>query len=435
VKWGRRGYPPLVAAASQGGRRHAAGWRLRGDRTLALALEGYDFVGNRCDRLGTDAFETTLMLQPAVCLRGPEAAAVFYDPQRFVRAGAFPMRIQRTLVGVGGVQTMDGAAHRHRKHMFMTLLTGEGVERLAGLFVDEWRSGMRRWSETDRIVLLDESARVLCRAVCSWAGVPLEERDVARRTAQLRALVEAPAAVGPRHWRGRRARSRLEGWLADLVDGVRAGSVAAPPGSALTVVAEHRGLDGQLLDRRTAAVELLNVLRPTVAVDRFITFLAVSLHEHPAAAAAVGGQGNGEERFVQEVRRTSPFFPVAAARVHTAFEWRGVDFAPGQLVLLDLYGTNRHPRRWAEPGRFDPDRFVDRPDDPYDFIPQGGGTHHGHHRCPGEGVTVALMRAALTLLTEEMEYDVPPQDLRVSRRRVPARPRSGMVLSAVRPRT
>ena len=34
-----------------------------------------------------------------------------------------------------------------------------------------------------------------------------------------------------------------------------------------------------------AAVELLNVLRPTVAVDRFIVFAALALHRHPEKTA------------------------------------------------------------------------------------------------------------------------------------------------------
>jgi hypothetical protein len=39
-----------------------------------------------------------------------------------------------------------------------------------------------------------------------------------------------------------------------------------------------RGLDSALLDSRTAAVELLNVLRPTVAIAVFIVFEALALH-------------------------------------------------------------------------------------------------------------------------------------------------------------
>ncbi|SEL09920.1 Cytochrome P450 [Blastococcus sp. DSM 46786] len=46
------------------------------DSSLALLREGYAFISRRCDRLGTDAFRTRLMLRPAVCVRGAEAARV-----------------------------------------------------------------------------------------------------------------------------------------------------------------------------------------------------------------------------------------------------------------------------------------------------------------------------------------------------------------------
>ncbi|WP_369066858.1 hypothetical protein [Kocuria carniphila] len=53
------------------------------DSTLALAWQGYEFVSRRCERYGTDVFQTRLLLEPTVCLRGAEAAQVFYDADRF----------------------------------------------------------------------------------------------------------------------------------------------------------------------------------------------------------------------------------------------------------------------------------------------------------------------------------------------------------------
>src|SRR5215203_5823050 len=49
------------------------------DSTPTLLAEGYEFVGNRCRRYGSDLFETRLMLRRAVCATGAEAARVFYE--------------------------------------------------------------------------------------------------------------------------------------------------------------------------------------------------------------------------------------------------------------------------------------------------------------------------------------------------------------------
>ena len=43
------------------------------DRTLALLYEGYSFIPERCRRLGTDVFETRIMLTKVVCMTGEEA--------------------------------------------------------------------------------------------------------------------------------------------------------------------------------------------------------------------------------------------------------------------------------------------------------------------------------------------------------------------------
>lgn len=132
------------------------------------------------------------------------------------------------------------------------------------------------------------------------------------------------------------------------------------------------------------------------------------------------------------VRRFYPFFPAVAARVRRDFEWQGYPFPQGQRVLQDLYGTNHDPRAWDPPGAFQPERFRSWEENPFTFIPQGGGDHLVNHRCPGEWITVALMKVGVGFLAGGMAYEVPEQDLRIDRRRLPALPRSGFVISNVR---
>lgn len=403
------------------------------DSTLPFAWHGYEFISRRCERYGTDAFQTRLLLEPTVCLRGADAARVFYDDARFERRGAFPMRVQKTLVGVGGVQGLDGHAHRARKEMFMDLMSPEGISALTLLTAEHWRAQIPAWERAGDVVLYEEAGQVLYRAVSTWAGVPFTERQVKGRTDDLHAMIDGPAAIGARHWRGRRARRRAENSLAQLVEAVRTGNHVPPKGSPLAAVATHRDPEGQLLDSRIAAVELLNLLRPTVAVDRFITFAALALHQHPQWRDRLrNGDDRDAELFVQEVRRFYPFFPAVAARVRSAFDWQDVHFPAGRRVLLDLYGTNHHPSLWEDPETFRPERFATWDGGAYDFIPQGGGDHRSGHRCAGEWITIAVMKTALTMLTREMRYHVPVQDLRISLRRMPTLPASGLLISAVK---
>jgi fatty-acid peroxygenase len=224
-------------------------------------------------------------------------------------------------------------------------------------------------------------------------------------------------------------RSRTESWARDLVARVRDGRLDAPPDSVLQAVASYRDVDGQPLDVRTAAVELTNVLRPTVAIGRFIAFAALALHRYPACRTTIqSGDPGYLEMFVQEVRRFYPFFPSVGGRVRQAFEWEGHHFAEGTWVLLDLYGTNHDPRIWSDPESFDPERFRRWNGSAFNFIPQGGGDLRSGHRCPGERITIELMKEAVRFLCLEVEYDVPPQDLNIELSRMPAQPASRFLL-------
>lgn len=401
------------------------------DSTLAFLLDGYRFISTRCDRYGSDVFQTRLLFEPTICLRGAEAARIFYDTERFQRSGAIPGRAQKSLFGVDGVQVLDGAAHRVRKRLLLSLMTPDRTGEVADRFGQRWRSAVDDWARRGTVVLHDEVAELLCRTACEWVGIPLPEKEAPLRTADLTAMIKGPAAVGPTYWRGRRARRRGERWVGGWLDAVRAGACRTPAGSGLQVIGEHREPDGRLLDRKVAAVELLNLLRPMVAVSRYIAFAALALHRQPRWRDRLRDSDEDVELFVQEVRRFFPFFPAAAALVRRDFDWAGYHFPRGRRVLLDVYGTNRDPRLWPRPGVFDPDRFRNWRGSPFTFIPQGGGDHLLGHRCPGEWLTIDLMKVAVAAMTRWMTYEVPAQDLRVDG--MPAGVHSGMILSAVRP--
>ncbi|MCF3942268.1 hypothetical protein [Oceanobacillus alkalisoli] len=118
----------------------------------------------------------------------------------------------------------------------------------------------------DEVVLYEEVKEVLCRTACQWAGVPLEEDDVKELTKDLAAMFESPAAVGPNDWLGRNARNKVENWIGELVDKVRNGGINPQEDTTLHRFAWHRDLEGNLLDSKTAAVEVINILRPIVAI-------------------------------------------------------------------------------------------------------------------------------------------------------------------------
>jgi fatty-acid peroxygenase len=403
------------------------------DQTLSMLREGYMYISNRRKGFESDVFETRLLGEKAVCLSGEEGARLFYDEDKFKRAGAAPRRLEKTLFGEGGVQGLDGEAHRHRKAMFMEVMNRSALERLRALTGHYWDEMAAKWEEQDQVVLYDASQELLFRVATDFAGVPSAEEHVERRAEAISNLFQSAASIGPQHWRGRRSRDKMEQWIEALVTLVRRGELDADEDKTLHRFSMHRDLDGNLLDANIVAVEILNILRPMMAISVYISFMGLALHNYPDQARKLtSGSPEALHHFVQEVRRFYPFFPFAAARVKRDFSWKGMAFEADTLALLDLYGTNHDPRSWENPELFNPERFASWNQSPFNFIPQGGGDHFMGHRCAGEWATVAIMEESLDYLVNRLRYEVPEQDLSYSLVSAPSTPASGMVIEQVR---
>lgn len=404
------------------------------DATLSLMREGYHFIPNRCRRLESDIFRTRLTLTDVICMQGPRAAELFYGDAPLTRQQSMPQTVLRLLQDKGSVQQLDGEAHRHRKKLFLTVLMIPGeVERLTTLFREEWLARLAEWVNSDRIVLIDEVNLVLTRAVCKWAGVPVgRDRELAT---ELAGMVEYAGHFRPGTMGALWRRRRTERYARQLVEDLRSKTLRVGPGAPLEAIATFNDIDGQPLSVEAAAVELINILRPVVAVGRFVVFAALQLHERQAWRDAFRSGGDDQlEGFAEEVRRISPFFPFVGARTQEDVRFGGHVFRKGQWILLDLYGTTHDAASFPAPDDFRTDRGISWRDQGYSFIPQGGGRAAVTHRCPGEMITVELLKESIRLLSRNMDYSVPPQDLSVKMNRVPAVPESGFVIANVRAR-
>ncbi|WP_078062948.1 cytochrome P450 [Solirubrum puertoriconensis] len=400
------------------------------DSSLDLLREGFPFILNRCRRYRTDIFQMRMLGLKTICLHGAEGAQLFYNDEYFARKGAIPKPVQKTLLGENGVQTLDDQQHRCRKAMFMSVMTRPSIQVLLDRLHEQWRRSVARWEGQQEVVLFEEVQDILCSGACAWAGVPLRQKNVRKRAADFATMVDAFGTMAPRHWRGRAARRRSEKWIMRVIDKVRRVEIIVPEGSPAYAVAFHRTPEGKPLSRHMAAVELINLIRPIVAIAWYITFAALALHEHPESRPRLLHEPGYLELFVQEVRRYYPFAPFLGARVRHDFEWQGYQFSKNTLVLLDVFGTNRDERQWQRPDDFWPDRFRNWQGSPFDFIPQGGGDFLTGHRCAGEWITIEVAKQAVQWLVN-LAYEVPEQDLSFSLSRMPTFPRSKFIMRNV----
>ncbi|PKH10437.1 MULTISPECIES: cytochrome P450 [Planomicrobium] len=402
------------------------------DSTMHLINEGFNFLPSRRKELESDIFEARLLGKKSLCIAGEEAAAVFYDNKYFKREGAAPKPLKKTLLGEGGLHGRDGEDHHHQKRMFLSMMTPERLEDMKRLAIEELDKKAAQWETMDEVLLLDEIEEVLARSVMNWAGLPLKESEVKQRTQELVAMVDSFGGSLTRFKEGAEARKSHEAWLKGIIRDIRSRVYSPPSHTAAYIVAMQKSPDGKLLDLDVAAVDLNNAYRPIIAAAYLIVFGALAIHEYPEMKPKLqADEKNFSKLFAQEVRRYYPFAPAMAAKANRDFIWHGYHVKEGMLVVLDLFGTNRHPDHWENADEFIPERFENWKGSPFAFVPQGGGDHHAGHRCAGEWMTVMVMQSFFKYLTENITYKVPEQDLSYDMARMPTMPKSRFIISEV----
>lgn len=419
------GYGNVMTDDTRSDGRRQQDRRLWGDQTFALCRRGYLWAPDL--RGALPAVRTRLLGRPTVVVSGPEGVRRFYD-DRLQRRHAVPPLVKLVLFGRGAVHGLDDEAHRQRKSLFVDTLTASSVADLAGRADRQWQVTISGWANRDGVRLFDEATATLAAAALPWAGISIRPDEVQRRTEQLVAVVDGFATPVRPYLRAAMARWHTNRWLCRQVRQARSGRLHSEPGTALHAVATFRDDNGQLLPPRVAGVELHNFIRPTIAVAWFVSFAGKALHEHPHWRDRIAsGDDRALHAFTHEVRRLYPFVPILAARARHDQDVAGYRLRRGGLVVLDVHGTNHDPSRWAEPDVFDPDRFLTGSYDPDALVPQGGGDVAHGHRCPGEDVTLTMLRVAVRRLAEQPDL-VTSADLTYDTSRIPTRPLAGVPL-------
>lgn len=86
----------------------------------------------------------------------------------------------------------------------------------------------------------------------------------------------------------------------------------------------------------------------------------------------------------------------------------------------------RNPDQF-DPGRFDPGR-AEHLRHEFAFVPQGAGDMQHSHVCAGIEYTTVLLSAFIIELLRGYEWSLPPQDLDFVWAKIPAEPRSGLMV-------
>ncbi|MEV7520988.1 cytochrome P450 [Streptomyces sp. NPDC091371] len=116
---------------------------------------------------------------------------------------------------------------------------------------------------------------------------------------------------------------------------------------------------------------------------------------------------------LKEAMRLYPAAPVIGRNAVAAFESGGYTIPAGASVILAPWVTHRHPDYWADPERFDPDRFTPEAEAArprYAWFPFGGGPR----ACIGQHFSMLESVIALAMILRAYEFEAVDTSVPVS---------------------
>lgn len=393
----------------------------------ALLREPLDFL-ERAYRIGPVAL-LRLGPKPAVLVNGSEAVRRILVPDAPFYDKGFQFDQLRILIG-DGIGTSTGVKHRRQRrlmhpafdHAHVAAYTGSVAAHTARQMAD-WRAG--------QTVEAAHAMRVVTMAAVSHAmfgGARAEESADTDPTAQIlaslprmldglgrRALLPMPwyeRLPTPGNRRFETARRALH-TLADRVIADHRAAGSDEP-DLLDLILAARDEEGTGMTDAQVHDEIMTVL--LAGTETAAGTLAWTVHElsrrpglqeevrrEIAGVAAAGALDTGAlsglpltRRVVSEVLRLYPPGWIIGRRPTREVEIAGVPVAAGTQVLLNFYALHRDPVAFPDPGRFDPDRWLDP--DPETlrgyYFPFGTGLRG----CIGEGFGWVSVLTALIAL-------------------------------------
>jgi cytochrome P450 len=417
--------------------------------TLAFARDPYRFLELRRERHG-DVFATNLAGREVVVLSGLEGASAFYDPENISRDDAHPF-LMTDMFGGANFEMYDGARHLALK----TIAIGSFDRAALTGYLPDLQTAIETWFArmpltptpfSATAALRDLAIEAICRNVLGLAPGP-ETASLTRDYGLLLAGLAAPVPLKiPRTPYGlaMAARDRLLIHLRTVVEERR----ADPRDDGLSRMLLATAPDGRAYTDDEAVLEVHHIVVAGFIVYALMTEVArrlasdAALHarcaeeigEHqPAGSLSMAGlaQLTTCTAVVLEAKRWVPLVPLAFGRARRTFTCSGREVPAGWRVYLALHLISHDPSIFADPERFDPDRFApgrdERRQHPLAFIPQGADPPTGH-QCLGLEYSTLLTLAFLVILVRDHDVTLPDQRLDLDWRKRPPEPRDGLMI-------
>jgi cytochrome P450 len=360
----------------------------------------------------------------------------------------------RPLLG-NGLLTSEGAFHRRQRRMMAPAFVNKRIAEYAGVIgarAEATQQGLRDGE------IIDFSAAMM-RMTLEIVGATLFGAEVGDEAAEIHeALTTAmetithtvrsviplpPSWPTPHNRRGQRAIARLDRTVYRFIEERRRGGGDHGDFLSMLLLAQDED-DGSVMTDKQVRDEAMNIFlagHETTANALAWTFYLLA--QHPEARIRVerevdtvlGGRTptlrdlTGLPFSLQVFKEAMRLYPPAfvfARRALRDVAIQGHRIAKNELVVVNVIGMHRRRTYYAEPDRFDPDRFAvenERRLDKRAFLPFGAGPRV----CIGNHFAMLEGHLALAALAQRVRLDLVPGSARVAPEPlVTLRPRGGI---------
>ncbi len=326
------------------------------------------------------------------------------------------------LFGSGSVFGLEGDHHRRRRRLLAPPFHGKSMKNYESIIEEETLREIANWPEGKPFATLLPMMRItlnaILRAVFGADGAELDE---------LRRLIPPWVTLGsrlaalpkPKRNYGRYSPwGRLAEWrrqydivIDKLIDAERADPNFGGRTDVLAMMLRSTYDDGSVMSRKDIGDELLALLaagHETTAATLGWAFERISRHPDVLAALVEEADNGGHElrqATILEVQRAKTVIDLAGRHVYPEVFQLGEWVIPqGDSIIICISQIHKDPDVFADPDRFDPQRYIGSKPSAFGWIPFGGGTR----RCVG--AAFANMEMDIVLRTVLRHFTIETTD-------------------------
>jgi cytochrome P450 len=301
------------------------------------------------------------------------------------------------MFGSGSVFALDRDDHRRRRRLLAPPFHGKSMKNYESIIEEETLRETAGWPEGRPFATMPSTMRItlnaILRAVFGAGGAELDEL---RRIippwvtlgSRLAALPKPARTYGRFSPWGRLAewRRRYDIVIDKLIVAERADPNFEARTDVLALMLRSTYDDGSIMSRKDIGDELLTLLaagHETTAATLGWAFERITRHPDLLAALVEEADNGGNElrqATILEVQRARTVIDFAARRVYPPVFQLGEWTIPrGYSMIVSIAQIHDDPNVFADPERFDPQRYIGTKPSTFAWIPFGGGAR----RCVG----------------------------------------------------